>query len=124
MTFGRLRWNVARYKWLVFTNCAPGSDAEFNRWYDEVHVPDLLRVPGIVKVHRTSVAGPQIVMLESGELAHSSADHIPFRYLAIYEFETDDPRAVLEEVRARANTPEMEISPLLGNVYTALYEDR
>jgi hypothetical protein len=115
---------VARYKWLVFTNCAPGSDAEFNRWYDEIHVPDLLRIPGVVKVHRGSVAAAQMVTADSGELEHGSAANIPFRYLAVYEFDTEDPHAVLEEVRRRANTPEMVISPLLGTVYTALYEDR
>lgn len=115
---------AARYRWLVFTNCEPGGEAEFNRWYDEIHVPDLLRVPGIVAVSRGEVAGPQLIMDETGALAHCGADQIRFRYLAVYEFETDDPHAVLEEVRARANTPQMEISPLLANVETALYRTR
>jgi hypothetical protein len=114
---------VARYRWLVFTNCLPGADVEFNRWYDEIHVPDLLRVPGIVGVQRSHVAESQIIMLANGDLAPGGANHVPFRYVAVYELETEDPKAVLDEVRARADTPAMEISPLLADVYTALYKN-
>ncbi len=114
---------MARYKWLVFTNCAAGADAEFNRWYSETHIPDLLRIPGVVKVSRGKVGETQIVRLESGELIQAGPDTIPFRYLAVYEFDTTDAKGILDEVRRRANTPEMVISPLLTDVHTVLYED-
>ena len=79
--------------------------------------------PGIVGVQRSKVAEAQIVLLPDGGLAPAGQDHIEFRYLAIYELEADDPRIVLDEVRARANTAAMVISPLLTNVYTALYRN-
>ena len=115
---------MARYRWLVFTNCTPGSDADYNQWYDEVHVPDLLRIPGIVGVKRASVAGPQMAMLDNGDLELAGAERIPYRYLSVYELDTEDPKAVLAEVQRRARTPEMEITPLLVAAFTALYEDR
>jgi hypothetical protein len=115
---------LAHYRWLVFTNCTPGREAEFDRWYDETHVPDLLRIPGVVGVTRGAVAGTQMVTLDTGELQHGDAAQVRFRFLAVYEFETDDPKRVLEEVRVRARTPQMEITPLLEDVYTVLYQDR
>jgi hypothetical protein len=37
---------------LVFTNAAEGREEEFHRWYDEVHIPDVLRVPGVESAQR------------------------------------------------------------------------
>ncbi len=37
---------------LALTNSVPGREAEFNGWYDEVHVKDLVAVPGIVAAQR------------------------------------------------------------------------
>src|SRR5258708_6202832 len=40
---------------LVFTNPVDGME-EYNRWYDEKHVSDLLKVPGIVRAYRLNAA--------------------------------------------------------------------
>ena len=115
---------MSRFKWLVFTNCADGRDAEFNRWYDDVHLPDLLRTPGIVGASRARLAPEQLAVSGSGEMALCGPEGIGarFRYLAVYEFETENPAAVMGEVQRRANTPEMPLSPHLGEVYTVLYQ--
>ena len=116
---------MTRYKWLVFTNCTPGHEDDYDRWYDEVHLGDLLRVPGIVKAYR-SILTPAQATLETGEIELCGPERIGarFRCLAIYEFEADDPNTVFDQIQRRANTPEMEISPYLGEAYTVLYEDR
>ena len=36
---------MSRYLFVVMTNSGEGKDAEFNRWYDNQHIPDVLRVP-------------------------------------------------------------------------------
>ncbi|HKR87641.1 MAG TPA: hypothetical protein VJS38_05650 [Phenylobacterium sp.] len=115
---------MSRFKWLVFTNCADGQDAEFNQWYDDIHLPDLLRIPGIVAASRARLSPDQLAVSDNGEMQLSGAEGIGarFRYLAIYEFETEDPAAVMGEVQRRANTPEMPLSPHLGEVYTVLYQ--
>ena len=117
---------MAHYKWLVFTNCAEGQDADFNRWYDEVHIPDLLRIPGIVAAKRSMLDAAQLAVLDSGEMQLRAPEltGAKFRYLSVYEFDTDDPAAVIQEVIARANTPQMELSPHLSEVWTVLYKDR
>jgi hypothetical protein len=116
---------VRRYKWLVFTNCDPDHHAEYNQWYDEIHIADLLRIPGIVKATRSNLSPFQTHMDAEGiHLVRPERIGAKFPYLAVYEFETDDPNAVLQAVKDRAGTAQMEITPYLGEVYTVLYEDR
>ena len=37
---------------LVFSNPVAGRDDEYNTWYDEVHLGDVRRVPGVVDAKR------------------------------------------------------------------------
>jgi len=37
---------------LVLTDVDPAWESEFNQWYDEEHVPDLLGVPGVLAARR------------------------------------------------------------------------
>lgn len=92
---------MASYRFLVFTNATAGMEQEFERWYAERHLPDVLDVPGFVAAQRF-----RLVDGGSGELAG-------FRYLAIYEVESDQPEATLAALRARAGTDAMVISPAL-----------
>ena len=72
---------------IVFANCTEGTDAEFNRWYDEVHAHDVLSVGPITSCQRFRVSDAQAM-----DQTH--------RYLTIYEYEgsADDARdALLKE---------------------------
>jgi hypothetical protein len=72
--------------WQVTTRCSdPAREDEFNRWYDEVHLPDLLSVPGIVAARRYRVAPARGAEPSS-------------QYLAVYEIEAENPEAVLQSV--------------------------
>jgi heme-degrading monooxygenase HmoA len=38
---------------VVGTDCSePGKEEEFSRWYDETHIPEVLRVPGMLGATR------------------------------------------------------------------------
>lgn len=115
---------MARYKWLVFTNCTPGREAEFNRWYDEVHIADLLRVPGIAGARRAELTEAQLTM-DTGDPEPCGPERIGarHRFLAVYDIEADDPMPVLKEIGARAHTAEMPITPDLAEAWTVLYRD-
>lgn len=113
---------IRNFNWIVLTNCTAGDDAEFNAWYDEIHVPDLLRIPGIVAVRRGRLTPEQTVMVD-GKVQFTRAAELPFKYLAIYSLQTDDPQAVLEEVARRAGTPEMMLSETFAEAHTTLFED-
>ncbi|MFD0857113.1 hypothetical protein ACFQ07_33205 [Actinomadura adrarensis] len=69
----------------------PDQAAEFNRWYDEVHLPQMLSIDGVVTARRyapTEARGP---------------------YIAIYEIE-GDPDAVLADVGAAATDGRLTMS--------------
>jgi hypothetical protein len=88
----RRQVTMARFLCLVSTNSVTGRSEEFNEWYDSQHLPDLLRVPGIVSAQRYRLA----------ELREAQSSE--YEYLAIYEIETDDlnkvPAAIAEALRS------------------------
>jgi hypothetical protein len=59
-----------------------GNDAQFNQWYDEVHLPELRAVDGVVAARRFKALG----------------DQAPNPYFAAYEIETDDLPGFLERM--------------------------
>ena len=64
---------------IVGTRCKPELDDKFNKWYDEIHIPMLLKFKGLQGVTRYKIA--------------KDNEKYPY-YLAIYEFES--PQAVEE----------------------------
>jgi hypothetical protein len=90
---------MASCVYTVFSEPVPGQEAEYNRWYTEQHLDDVLRVPGFKAARRYRLAMPDA--------------QAPAGCLAIYEIETDDPAATLAQLQARAGTAEMPISPAL-----------
>ena len=73
---------------LALTNCTdPSRHEDFNRWYSRVHVPQLRATPGLVRVRRFTNAFPT-----KG----------PSQYLALYDFESQDTLASVEDLRRRA----------------------
>jgi hypothetical protein len=47
---------MARYNYLVISNARAGRESEFDRWYTEQHLHDVLRVPGFIAAQRFEVA--------------------------------------------------------------------
>jgi hypothetical protein len=75
---------------VVKTGCEPGREDEYNDWYRNTHIPEVLAVPGFVGARRYKV--------------HQGADGAPpsHLYLSIYEIEADDLTAPMAELRARS----------------------
>jgi hypothetical protein len=97
---------MAIHRLLAFTNPVIDREDEFNRWYDEQHVPDLLAVPGVVSAQRFA-------------LTDATGEGKPgWSYLALYELETDDPDALMAEIRSRIGTDAMPISDALDPTTT------
>jgi hypothetical protein len=107
---------MAKALYLVHTNCEAGREAEFNEWYENVHLRDLLSVDGIVAAQRFQLTGPgPQTVTRSGEPAVA-------QYLAIYELDTEDTDAVLERIGAARSQWQMFDSMQLvaGARYVAL----
>jgi hypothetical protein len=78
---------MARYSFFVYSNCTdPAREQEFNRWYTHVHLPDLSAAKGFVAARRYVSTDPD------------SAS----KYLAVYEFDTDDIDASIKSLYALA----------------------
>lgn len=93
---------MAKYVFVVMTNPAEGQEEEYNRWYDNQHLPDVLKVEGFVAAQRFKLAP-----VESG---NAKATH---SYMALYEAETDDLARVQKALGAAAGTDAMPMSPAL-----------
>lgn len=93
---------------MVMSNAVEGTDAEFNKWYDEVHVTDVLAVPGVVSAQRFTLSE-----LTAPEVEGTPPPPPPaHRYLAVYELERD-PNEVMAEFGERMVTGVMVLSPTL-----------
>jgi hypothetical protein len=97
------------YKFVVFSNPAPGREDEYNDWYDGVHIGDVVAVPGFTSAKRFRLVPGREEM----------PDH---RYLAIYDISSDDIDATRGDLMARAGDGRMPISEALGEVRTFLFE--
>jgi len=72
---------------VVMTNPSdPARDDEFNQWYDEIHLPEVLQFDGIVSATRYRISDARLD--PTAPVAH--------RYMALYEIETEDVGAVLQ----------------------------
>jgi hypothetical protein len=87
---------MAKHVFVVFTSAVEGRDEEFNEWYDNTHIHDVLKVPGYVAAQRFKVVS---------ELSSGIAPKC--KYIALYEMETDDPAKTLSELVSRAGTAEL-----------------
>jgi len=82
---------MPRYELIVLTQAKPGREEDLRRWYDEHHLADLLKVPGVVSARCCDV-----------ELTKSNSGNTPqWSLLALYQIEADDARTVLEEITRR-----------------------
>ena len=43
---------MGRHVLVVYTNPVEGEEDEYNKWYDETHLPDIVDVPGVVSGSR------------------------------------------------------------------------
>lgn len=67
---------MASWFLVIESNCTdPGREQEFNEWYDNVHIPDILETRCFIKAARYELPNPP-----EGK----------GKYLAVYEIDSDD----------------------------------
>lgn len=100
-----------KYKMVVFTNAVEGKDKDFNDWYQNTHLKQIVSIKSFKAAQRfrftTSITpgGPDLA-----------------RYLAIYDIETDDIAAALGAMgelaaSGRMPLPDSMAQPIVGAVY-------
>ncbi len=90
---------MAKYTFIVLSNpTSAAQEEEYNEWYNRVHLPDVLNVPGFVTAQRFRLADAQV------------DKNPPHKYLALYELETDNLEATLADLASRVGTADMFMS--------------
>ena len=74
-----------RYLFIASMDVDPAKEALFNEVYDTEHVPELLKVPGVLAVTRTTLA--PLKMSIGGEVKTIAFDDEP-KHSAVYELES------------------------------------
>lgn len=101
---------MTRYLHIVQTQPVAEAEVEFNRWYDDVHVPQVLTMPGFLTGQR--------FRLVAADPATGP------RYLAVYEIESDDVAATLRTIQetapGRTKTPSIDLGLSVVRTYEHL----
>jgi len=94
---------MAKFRIVAFNNPVEGREAEYNDWYSNTHLADVLRVPGFLTGQRFKLAPAQ-----------KSGTEQRWQYAAIYECEADSPQQLLDALAERAGGPLMPLSSALS----------
>jgi hypothetical protein len=81
-----------RYVMLVFANPIPGKEAEFNDWYTNTHMGDLVQLPGWMGAQRFRIITSVMPRLSVAGYSHG--------YLIIWDLEDNDANAALARMTA------------------------
>lgn len=108
---------MQKWLYLVHSVCVdPAREKEYEEWYDNVHLPDLLTVPGFVRA--TRYVNKEPMEPHDGLWAEGQG-----KYLALYEIETEDMKKTwevllqhIEEMREKGRR-----SPLLKVVFRSVW---
>ena len=90
---------MSRHCLVVFSNPVEGREDEYNDWYTNTHLRDVLKIPGFIGAQRFARSKEQL-----------GSEPLPYRYMAIYDIETDDIKATMEALGKAAAAGEMMIS--------------
>jgi hypothetical protein len=74
-----------RKLYLVFSNPVAGKEREFNEWYENVHLHDVLSTPGMLTAQRFELCDTEM-MRQARDAGMPVPTH---RYLIVYEMEGD-----------------------------------
>ena len=104
---------MVRQLFMVLSEAAEGRENEYNEWYENIHLDEVIQTSAVVSAQRF-------------KLAEQRGAEAPNRYLAVYEVETDDPAEVFPSLDAkgteRNNSDAIERSTLGAWVWTPIGE--
>lgn len=93
---------MPKYNLIALTNAKTGRDEEFNDWYTNIHLGDVLKLPGVTAAERFVLSDVQ----------HRPGP-MPWKYMAVYEIDIEDIEVTLSALRSASGTEAMPLSPAL-----------
>lgn len=102
---------MKRYKMLVLSRPTPGNEAQYNDWYQNIHLKQIVAIPGFVSAQRFKLS-----------VGMRGEDTYP--YMAIYEVETNDVDAAFDALQKAAEDGSIAVSQAFDyeSVYASIYE--
>ena len=100
---------MAKWLFVVITDCTdPSREKEFNDWYDNIHIPDVLETPGFLSATR---------------YVNNNPTEGTGRFLATYGIEAEDIDKTMTALQEnmRSKTEQGRMSGLVKLVSTAIY---
>ncbi len=94
---------MARYQFIVLSQAKPGQEEEFVRWYRDQHLGDVAREPAVISAKLFATDYQKVYTIDAPR----------WTLLTIYELETDDPVATVEQIREKSGSKEMPMSDAL-----------
>ena len=90
---------MPRFNYMVLARPKPEREDDYDRWHREIHVDDVLEIPGFVGCTRY-------------RLPDAQPDGTATRWLfaTIYEIEAEDPAVPLAEMKRRVGTDRMPMT--------------
>ena len=79
---------MTKHLMLVFTDPVEGKEDEYNAWYNDVHLAEVIESPGFVRAQRFEVA----------DMMPGVTDH---KYVAVYEMDSDEPESQIKAMMKR-----------------------
>jgi hypothetical protein len=99
---------------IVYTNpISPQRDDDFNKWYDEVHLPEILATDGFIAAARYRLSDARIKGMDT-------PNH---RYAAVYELDADDLQNAIDKLLHSAGDLDMGDSINQSTAVAALWEE-
>ena len=95
---------------LVYSNPTAGMEEEYNEWYSNIHLPEVVALEGFKSAQRLQLTKEQMVAEQ------------PFKYLALYELEGSDVKAAQKALLNGFATMNMSSTIDLANVHIAIFE--
>lgn len=101
---------MTRSIYMVFTDPVDGQEDEFNKWYENQHISDVLNIDGVVGATRYIVSN---VRGRSGATS-------PTRYLTVYELD-GEPESIVGRLTAATASGNIAISSAVARQRTTSY---
>lgn len=95
---------MTTYRLVVLSSAIAGREREFETWYDDIHVPDIAAIEGVLSARRMRVIDSK----------SNTGDTPSWRSLAIYEFGENAPDDVIRRI-SEAKAAGMVISTALDS---------
>ena len=88
---------MARFHYTVLSRSHPGQEEEYVRWYTEQHLPDVVRMPGVVSARLHRMDFQRVYELDAPQ----------WTLMTWYELEGDDPEQIINMLRDASGSAAM-----------------